>query len=276
MKDNKSKAILLSIVGILSLVIITIGVTYAVFTYTRLGSTENTITTGTLKFLYTENTGVGAGINITNAFPVSDSVGMSYTGDTQVFDFKVKGENTSTNAIPYEVTLRQADTSTLDATIVKVYLTDTTEGAETAIVSPTKFTLLADTNIDSGKYTEKTLYKGNVPAKDTNYLMSFRLRMWIDENADFSATTYYKDTSGNVITIAEYNTLTTTEKANYTVITHVNTATNGMLTQAEYDALSDKTNISSIADYPIYPYNGKTFKATVNVYANAEVVSTGA
>ena len=275
MRDNKSKAIMLSVVGILSLVIITIGVTYAIFTYTKLGSTENTITTGTLKFLYTENTGVGAGINITNAFPVSDSVGMSYVGDNQVFDFKVEGTNTSTNDIPYEVTLRQGDTSTLDATIIKVYLTDTTEGVENAIVSPTKFTLLADTNIDSGRYTEKTLYHGTLPKGDTNYSKSFRLRMWIDENADFSATTYYKDASGTIITIAEYNALTTTEKANYTVITHVNTTTNDMLTQAEYDALTDTTNISNIADYPIYPYNGKTFKATVNVYANAEVVSTG-
>lgn len=274
MKDDKSKTIMLSIVSVLSLVIITIGVTYAIFTYTKLGSIENTITAGTLKFLYTENTGVGAGINITNAFPVADAVGMAYTGDNQVFDFKVEGENASNNIIPYEVTLRQSDNSTLDATIVKVYLTDTTEGVENAIVSPTKFTLLTDTSVDSGKYTEKTLYKGSVPAKDTNYLMNFRLRMWIDETADFSATSYYKDTSGNIITVAEYNNLTTTEKANYKIITHVNTATNDMLTQIEYDALADKTNISSIDDYPIYPYNGKTFKATVNVYANAEVVSS--
>ena len=196
MKDDKSKTIMLSIVSVLSLVIITIGVTYAIFTYTKLGSTENTITTGTLKFLYTENTGVGAGINITNAFPVSDSVGMAYIGDNQVFDFKVEGENTSSKAIPYEVTLRESDNSTLDATIIKVYLTDTTEGVEQAIVSPTKFTLLADTSVDSGRYTEKTLYKGMVTAGDTDYSMNFRLRMWIDETADFSATAYYKDASG--------------------------------------------------------------------------------
>ena len=70
---NKNKVIL-SILGILMLVVVTVGVTYAVFTYTKLGTTENTVTAGTLKFLYTENTGVGRGINISEAFPVSDEV----------------------------------------------------------------------------------------------------------------------------------------------------------------------------------------------------------
>ena len=64
---NKKK-VLLSVLGIMLLVLVTVGVTFAVFTYTKLGTTENTVTTGTLKFLYTENTGVGAGINIENAF----------------------------------------------------------------------------------------------------------------------------------------------------------------------------------------------------------------
>ena len=43
---NKNKVIL-SILGILMLVVVTVGVTYAVFTYTKLGTTENTVTAGT-------------------------------------------------------------------------------------------------------------------------------------------------------------------------------------------------------------------------------------
>ena len=64
------KKIILSVLGILMLVLVTVGVTFALFTYTKLGTTENTVTAGTLKFLYTENTGVGRGINISEAFPV--------------------------------------------------------------------------------------------------------------------------------------------------------------------------------------------------------------
>ena len=275
MKD-KSKAIILSAIGILSLVIITVGVTYAVFTYTKLGSTENTITAGTIKFEYTENTGIGAGIELTNALPVADDVAMEYSTEGKVFDFKVTGDNASSELIPYEVTLRQSDESTLDGYIIKVYLTDMNEGADTEILAPTKYTLLPDTTIDTGKYTEKTLYTGSVAAGETGYEKNFRLRMWVDETADFSAIDHYKNTTdSSVITENEYASLDDTTKANYTIVTHINTADNTMYTQAEYDLLEDKTNVESIANAPVYPYNGKTFKALVNIYANAEVVADG-
>ena len=219
-EEKKSKSIMVAIIGILALIIVTVGVTYAVFTYARLGTTENTITAGTIQFVYTENTGVGSGIELTNALPIADSVGKSYTTDGKVFDFKITANNSGGELIPYEVTLRNSDESTLDGSIVKVYLTDMTDEADTEIVAPTKYTLLPDTKIDTGKYTEKTLYTGSVGNGVANYDKSFRLRMWIDEEADFSATGV--DSEGN----------------------------------------------------PIYPYNNKTFKALVNVYANAEVVST--
>ncbi|MCI5967565.1 MAG: hypothetical protein MRZ42_04210, partial [Tenericutes bacterium] len=56
--------ILLSILGIITLVIVTVGVSYAFFSYTKKGTTENSIKTGTITFLYTEVTGVGKGIKI--------------------------------------------------------------------------------------------------------------------------------------------------------------------------------------------------------------------
>ena len=120
MKDVK-KRILLSIIGILLLLTLTIGVTVSVFTYTRLGTTENTVTTGTLKLLYTENTGVGNGISMTNALPVSDQVGKNYDTENYVFDFKVEETNTSSYVISYEVTLRKKSDSTLNENNVKIY-----------------------------------------------------------------------------------------------------------------------------------------------------------
>jgi len=201
-RNNKKSAIILSILGILSLVLITAGVTYAVFTYTKLGETENTITTGTLRFLYTENTGVGNGINITNALPVTDTVGKAYSTDGYVFDFTIEGANSGTEAIPYEITLRKKDTSTLDEDVVKVYLTDTTTSggdvtAETAVLNPTLFSTLEATKIDVGSNVEKTLYKTTVPAEDTTYAKNYRLRMWITEDADFSSNG--TDESGNPV-----------------------------------------------------------------------------
>ena len=182
---NKNKVIL-SILGILMLVVVTVGVTYAVFTYTKLGTTENTVTAGTLKFLYTENTGVGRGINISEAFPVSDEVGKSYTTENYVFDFSVEGTNTGSTSIPYEVTLRKKSTSTLNESNVKVYLTDRTNDSNNHILGPSIYSNLKQTSIDVDDEIEKTLYNGLVEGNDTNYKKDFRLRMWISDTSNQS------------------------------------------------------------------------------------------
>ena len=135
---NKKKKVVLSILGILLLIVATAGTSYAVFTYTKLGTTDNTVTSGILKFLYTENSGTGRGISITNAFPVSDEIGKSYATDNLVFDFKIEGTNTGIEEIPYEITLRKKSDSTLSEDAVKVYLTEKDGDKETSIVSPTK------------------------------------------------------------------------------------------------------------------------------------------
>ena len=184
MKKDKNKKIILSVLGILSLVIITIGVTYAVFTYTRLGTTDNTVTTGTLKFLYTENSKGGTGISITDAFPITDTEGKNQTGDNNIFDFKVEGTNTGKDKISYEVTLRKKSTSTLAESNVKVYLTDMTEDNDKEILAPTLYSNLTRTNIDVGDEIEKTIYKGSVLGGELTYLKEFRLRMWVDNNSN--------------------------------------------------------------------------------------------
>ena len=216
---NKKKKIVISILGIITIMLITVGITYAVFSYTRLGTTENIVTAGTLRFLYTENATGGRGISITNALPVTDETGKSYTEDNQVFDFKVEGENTSRDEIPYEITLRQSSDSTLPNSVVKVYLTDTTSGNETELIQPTFYSALKQTNlVTEENIIEKTIYQDIVEPKVNNYLKSFRLRMWIDNRTNFSATG--EDENGELI----------------------------------------------------YPYNGKKFTLTVNVYSNKDIV----
>ena len=179
---NKNRQLIVSLLGIVSLFLITIGVTYAVFSYTKEGTTDNIITTGTLKFLYTENSAGGTGINISEAEPISDTQGKELVGDNNVFDFKVEGTNTGSEVIPYEVTLRKKDTSTMSEDNIKVYLQDGTD--QTDLLTPTLYSKLMQTNIDVGSNIEKTLYKGEVAGNTDNYLKTFRLRMWIDENSN--------------------------------------------------------------------------------------------
>ena len=161
-KNSKKKILILSIIVLIGLVIITIGITYAVFTYTKLGTTDNTVTSGTLKFLYTENTGVKTGIKLTNALPISDTQGKALDGDNNVFDFSIEATNTGTEVIPYEVTLRKKSTSTLAEENVKVYLIDRAESQESSILEPTKYSELTQTSINVGNEIEKTIYKSSV------------------------------------------------------------------------------------------------------------------
>ena len=181
---SKSKQIIFSILGILSILVIAIGVTYAVFTYTKEGTTDNVVTTGTLKFLYTENNTNGNGISITEAEPISDTKGKELVGDNNVFDFKVEGTNTGSEVIPYEVTLRKKATSTMSEDNIKVYLQDGID--QTELLTPTLYSKLVQTTTDVGNNVEKSIYKGEVLGNTNNYLKTFRLKMWLDENADLS------------------------------------------------------------------------------------------
>jgi len=211
---NNKKGLMLSLLGIIGLIVITVGVTYAFFNYTKEGTTDNAITTGTITFLYTEVSGVGRGISIDDAFPISDTQGKAQTGEGKVFDFKVTSTTQMDASIPYEVTARKKATSTLDESAVKLYLTKVDGETETEILLAKYSDLLQTSKVSSDTYTEKTIYTGKVPANQANYEQNFRLRMWIDSDVKFSPN-------------------------------------------------SDGS----------YPYNDKTFTVTVNVYANAKVVT---
>ena len=123
-KEKKRKRVIILIILLLLLLVIVFMVSYSIFSYTKKGDTDNTITTGKIKFLYTENTGVGNGINISDAFPVSDTVGKSYSTENYVFDFKVTASVPNNIELPYEVTARMANTSTLPSNLVKIYLVE--------------------------------------------------------------------------------------------------------------------------------------------------------
>ena len=181
------KKIILSIIALTSIVLITVGVSVAFFNYAKEGTTENSITTDSITFLYTENSKGGKGIKLEDSFPMSDELGKKQQEEGSYFDFKITSKTAMNNAIPYEVTVRKSSESTLkDDNIVKIYLTDNTNGKEEEIFLK-KFSELEQTKLSNGKdHTEKTIYTGKVPSNSSNYEKSFRLRMWIDENADFS------------------------------------------------------------------------------------------
>ena len=184
-KNIKKKQVLLTLLGVISLIVITAGVTYAFFNYTKEGTTDNTIQTGTITFLYTEVSGVGKGISLTDAYPVADSIGKVQTGEGKVFDFKVTSNISMNSNIGYQVTARKKTGSTLDDSAVKVYLTEVNGTEQELLLS--KYSELSQTDrVNKSKYTEKVLYEDTVSANTSNYEKNFRLRMWVSDDTDFS------------------------------------------------------------------------------------------
>ena len=182
---NKKKQIIITLIAIISLIVITVGVTYAFFNYAKEGTTDNTIKTGSITFLYTEVSGVGKGISLTDAYPVADSIGKVQVGEGKVFDFKVTSNISMNSNIGYQVTARKKTGSTLANSAVKVYLTEVNGTEQELLLS--KYSELSQTDkVDSSKYDERILYEATVPANTSNYEKNFRLRMWVDENTDFS------------------------------------------------------------------------------------------
>ena len=182
---NKKKQIIITLIAIISLIVITVGVTYAFFNYTKEGTTDNTIKTGSITFLYTEVSGVGKGISLTEAYPVADSIGKVQVGEGKVFDFKVTSNISMNSSIGYQVTARKKTGSTLANSAVKVYLTEVNGTEQELLLS--KYSELSQTDrVDANKYIEKVLYEDTVPANTKNYEKNFRLRMWVSDDTDFS------------------------------------------------------------------------------------------
>ena len=215
-KKKKSTGLLLSILGVISLVLITAGVTYAFFSYAKQGVTPNTISTGTITFRYDEDSTTGLTIN--DALPKSDSVGIGENAATNgAFEFSVTSTTPSTAYINYIVTARMDENSTLPQNQVKLYLTTTSTNTEgtggstdagwvangttmgSTAGSILKFSELPDVNANNSVYSsilapstnangvvERVIYKGQVPASsrvngntDDTYTRNFKLNMWL-------------------------------------------------------------------------------------------------
>ena len=184
--NNNSKQVLLSVLGVAILVVAVVGVSFAAFSYSKTGEQVNTITTGTITMSYSETTN---GINLTNAMPVADSVGMAYEGEDEYFDFTVSATISGTTTINYAITAAKiSPDSTLPDNAVKVYLTDMDADADTQVLAPTLVSELDA--VEAGDQAgasegEYVLHRGTFTTTTTNM---YRLRMWVADTYDVPNT----------------------------------------------------------------------------------------
>ena len=257
---NKKKQIIITLIAIISLIVITVGVTYAFFNYAKEGTTDNTIKTGSITFLYTEVSGVGKGISLTDAYPVADSIGKVQVGEGKVFDFKVTSNISMNSNIGYQVTARKKTGSTLSNSAVKVYLTEVNGTEQELLLS--KYSELSQTDkVDSSKFDERILYEATVPANTSNYEKNFRLRMWVSDDTDFT------DGSMNDKTF----TLTVNVYADGKVVTDNLDTTNTLDSITVSDCTLDPVFNSATAEYSCTVKNSVT-----SVDVNATATSTKA
>ena len=168
---NKNKKVL--IFGIVFLIIVLLGSTYAFFTYSK-SVQAFTLTSDTIKAEFISGTN---SINITNAYPISDEFALANLDKLSYIDFTVSSTiNDPNKAISYELYLTGDTTNTLDSNYIKVYLTDENNNQ---VVSPKIYNNLENTTYQADKQTGKVIYIGNNPGTKTN---KYRLYAWIDKD----------------------------------------------------------------------------------------------
>ncbi len=208
MKNKKRNLVLVAIFAVAGILCIAGGTTYALFNYYKKGTVENTATTGQITFRYDEKS--VKGINLVDATPMFDADGITQDGENQYFDFTVSTKGTDKTVL-FQIELEKLSDSTLPEDAVKVGLTELeTENGKTKEIN-TGMSINSDNNEiikfselpTSAETNNKIIYYGAFTNK-TPETRSFRLRIWIDKNTDFSPEknedgTYKEDSDGNYI-----------------------------------------------------------------------------
>jgi len=175
--------------SVLALLLISMGVSYALVQYPEEEYNHDIRYDDEIKFLYTTNLEDFRGVMITDFTPVSDVVGKDMSLDYSYFDFKVVANVPLDEEYEYEITLKKSENSTIDDSMVKVYLTEIKDDVVLMMDScinndgtvKTYKELSNSTLI--GSQEDKTLYSGIATG---NYARNFRLKIWLSEDADLS------------------------------------------------------------------------------------------
>ncbi|MCI8548642.1 MAG: hypothetical protein HFJ38_07155 [Bacilli bacterium] len=215
-QNNKSK-IIISVLGLVFLLVLVVGISYAAFSYAKKGTKLNTIRTAQISMSYNEGEN---GISIADALPMEDSVGMQLTGTGQVFDFTVNIDmpGKGTSGIGYEVTAEKQNGSTLEDNDVKLYLERSINNTSyIAVDDPSHYVPLDADDEFGAKAGEMVLDTHTTTTTQTFY---YRLRMWVDQNYEASS-----ESKSFTITVNVYGSDTAINSKNYNVAIQVNNVT---------------------------------------------------
>ena len=206
---SKKSQLLMSVLGVFALVIVTVGASFAFFNYSRTGETTNTVKSGDISFTYSEVESV----TLENAFPVEDSIGAN---DPNVYEFSVSGNaSASTVALTYDITLISNNGKTVKAdasaeelqsgNFVKGYFTND-QIKVNLVKNDTSYLFgTANTGVNLSEvtgFTAGTINGSGVIVDDQPLSAdgndTYKLRMWIDKDVDYSNTVDGQDQQTSV------------------------------------------------------------------------------
>ena len=149
------------------------------FNYSGLGTTVNTITTGSITMSYTESDNT---ISLNGALPTTDKTGKVRLNDGEYFDFTVSSKISGNVNINYEISAKDVTTSDrkIDGSNIKLYLTRIKDdGTEEELMTPETYNEEASANEYTGRPAgEMSLYTSSMSSSESN---NYRLRMYVDE-----------------------------------------------------------------------------------------------
>lgn len=179
----KAFSFLLLVSGI---ILVSCGTTLAWVNFQGLGQTVHSISNGAITFRYNEGS---SKIVLRDAMPMTYEEGRN---QENYFEFNINSDNYQSLDLPYYVTVRKsADSSDIEDAIT-LYLTEVDEMGNERVVKKVSYDNLDTyTNhvIDLNNYNEKLLFTASVN-KLENVNRVYRLRMWLDTNADFTQEKY--------------------------------------------------------------------------------------
>lgn len=171
-KESNNKMFII-VICLFIFIIMVIGVSMATFTYTKENKSINTISTGNIYLNYTEDTN---GININNAYPMTDEVGKTLINEDQYFDFTVEASLEGDVVADYEISAEKEVTSTLDNDEVRLYLEKKVNNSYQEVMAPKQFTPLKEST-DLGTMAGSMLLDSD--SIQENAVINYRLRMWV-------------------------------------------------------------------------------------------------
>ena len=193
-KENGKK---IGIIVSLTMLFVTIvGVTYAAFLYTKKGTKENELTTGSISFVYNETSN---GVTLTNAFPMTDEEGKTMSAksenDNGYFDFNVTSTIGGDISIPYfvyAVDITGEVENKLSEDYVKIYLTDQEDkplaGYDTEVPLYSDLNNINAQGVEGLEVQGKSLYQNTFIESGVH---EYRLRIWVADtykNSDKAET----------------------------------------------------------------------------------------